>query len=215
MDVASTACTSDGETGSEMGDFIVYSDESDEDAEYTQQQQPSEDDGESDESTDDDDVTSEADVPESVAIGDAPESLEGMSEVNILPPGSKRARKQPERLTDQIFGSKSYAKMMMCDVPEDEVAAALYDSDWSSEDESEQDAYSDDDTCEEDWSDVPTTTKSAPGKASSSDAPVVKKTKPADAPVAAKKATAASSDAPIAKKLKTNDVPTTPRVIAA
>ena len=58
---------------------------------------------------------------------------------NII--SGKRIRKKTVRYEDTVFNSEEYRKMMLCDVPDDELKAALEDEDFSDSDESREDGY--------------------------------------------------------------------------
>ena len=52
---------------------------------------------------------------------------EGIDLSNIITNGCKRPRRQTKRYDDVVFSSKKYRDMMLCDVPNDELKAALID----------------------------------------------------------------------------------------
>ena len=54
----------------------------------------------------------------------------------------KRVRKQTTRYEDQVFSSDSYKRMLLVDVPDDEMKAALEDEDFSEDDSNESNDYS-------------------------------------------------------------------------
>lgn len=130
----------------DMGDFI-QSDESDdeEDDEYDPVRQEDETD------SDDGDVTMDECEPatdESCNIDDeAANENDGIDKANIL--SGKRVRRPTVRYEDTVFASSAYQKMMLCDVPFDELNAALVDEDFSEDGESNDDAYNEDEEEEE------------------------------------------------------------------
>jgi X-linked retinitis pigmentosa GTPase regulator len=63
--------------------------------------------------------------------------LEDINSSNILT--GKRTRKPVKRFEDDLFQSEEYKKMMLCDIPEDELNAALEDDFSSDEEEGEED----------------------------------------------------------------------------
>lgn len=54
---------------------------------------------------------------------------------NILPEGSHRKRKRPDRFVDREDWQQEWSKLLLEDVPEDEIDAALLDEDFSEEDD--------------------------------------------------------------------------------
>lgn len=69
---------------------------------------------------------------------------------NELPAGTKRTRRPPQRYVEEVMGSTEYRKMILDDVPEDEVQAALQDEDFSECEEDEVCSDEDEDyTCDE------------------------------------------------------------------
>ena len=54
------------------------------------------------------------------------------------------------RFEDDLFATKEYRKMMLCDIPDEEMDAALKDEDFSEDgEESEEDGYDDEEEEEE------------------------------------------------------------------
>jgi hypothetical protein len=56
---------------------------------------------------------------------------------NVLPAGSSRKRRAPERYTDSSEFQSQYCKLMLDDIDDDEVQAALQDEDFTSEDDTD------------------------------------------------------------------------------
>ena len=70
--------------------------------------------------------------------------LDGISEANILPTGRKRVRRSTQFYETAVFGSAEYKRMMLCDVPDDELDAAVGGG-QSSDSGSDGEAVSEDD----------------------------------------------------------------------
>ena len=78
-----------------------------------------------------------------------------LTSTNILPEGSRRKRKRPDRFVDSEDWQQEWSKLLMEDVPENEIDAALLDDDFSEDDDdedrmssiSEDSAKIDDDDC--------------------------------------------------------------------
>ena len=83
--------------------------------------------------------------------GEADDDDEGISVENIIYSG-KRKRRAPVRYEDEVFASKEYRKMMLCDIPDEEMHAALVDTNFS-EDESEAEDEEADDPYEDEEED--------------------------------------------------------------
>ena len=74
----------------------------------------------------------------------------GLDSKNILPAGSKRVRKRTKFFEEEMFSSPEYRKMMLCDVPDDEMhALEESDEDEESGGEEEDDDFSDESGSEE------------------------------------------------------------------
>ena len=135
----------DTEDEDEMVDFIE-DDASESDKSFTDHAS----DADSDESECDDDSEGETshDLQEinnetiEPVIGAIASDLDGILSENIVT--GKRRRVAPKRYEDEIFSSAEYKKMMLCDIPQDEMDAALVDCVTEDSDiESVDDAYED------------------------------------------------------------------------
>ena len=72
--------------------------------------------------------------------------LEDISKNNIVT--GKRVRKPVVRFEDSVFNSEEYKKMLLCDIPDDELDAVLEsdeEEEYSDEDDEEYEGKSDDD----------------------------------------------------------------------
>ena len=119
----------DVSSSDEMSDFIEDDSASECDNESYKTEESSESEGEVDES----DHRAE----------DLPPVDDGVDAANIV--HGKRSRKPVTRFTDQIFKTEEYRKMMLCDVPQEEINAALIDSDFTDGEESTGDPYEESD----------------------------------------------------------------------
>ena len=56
--------------------------------------------------------------------------LDGIDQANVIEGGrGRRVRHKVQRYEDEVFASDEYRKMILCDVPDDEVANALESDD--------------------------------------------------------------------------------------
>jgi len=67
-----------------------------------------------------------------------------VSSVNILPSGSRRMRVTPTRFVDQLYQDPEVRRLLLEDIPPEEMQAALVDSDYSSSEGSGSESGSDD-----------------------------------------------------------------------
>ena len=56
----------------------------------------------------------------------------------------KRVRKQTQRYDVEVFSSQEYQKLLFCDIPKDEIKAAIYDEDFTEEEFSDEEDEDDD-----------------------------------------------------------------------
>ena len=119
---------SEEDTGSDLEDFIVK-DESDESDEGDKS------DNESEESNTDDEKHDESE--EEYSIKD-----DLYLDVSNIVSG-KRKRTQTKRYETEVFQTKEYQKLMFCDIPQEELQAAICDEDFTDDDESAEDPYED------------------------------------------------------------------------
>lgn len=70
------------------------------------------------------------------------DEMDGMDTSLILPEGSKRSRRKPV-----VYVDEDYEKLMLCDIPKEEMQAALEDEDFENdvEDDDDEDDEGDDD----------------------------------------------------------------------
>mgnify|MGYP007047360038 CR=1 FL=1 len=125
-------------SGDEMEDFIVQ-DMENEDGEFNVEEEEDDDD---DEDEDEDEEVEEKDEDE-----ENENNIEQHIDKNNIIEG-KRTRKATRRYEEEVFASESYRNMMLCDIPNEEMRAALEDEDFSddaSSYESSSNEYSDDD----------------------------------------------------------------------
>jgi len=125
-------------SGDEMEDFIVQ-DMENEDGEFNVEEEEDDDD---DEDEDEDEEVEEKDEDE-----ENENNIEQHIDKNNIIEG-KRTRKATRRYEEEVFASESYRNMMLCDIPNEEMRAALEDEDFSddaSSYESSSNQYSDDD----------------------------------------------------------------------
>ena len=140
----------DDEDGEEMSDFIVEDKCEDDGEESYNGEEDDDDDDDDEEDEDEDDEDEDEDENEDEKIekknntvlnNDAIETeLDGIQLSNII--STKRVRKPVKRYEDEVFASDEYKKLMLCDIPADEMNAALLDEDFS---ESEEDEDEDED----------------------------------------------------------------------
>ena len=127
--------SSEEESDAEMADFVVDDSDVSEDGDFTSHEESDDDDDDNSHVEED---TNEVAEPAAECVDD----LDGIDRQNIV--SSKRVSRKPSRYIDEIFQNDStYRKMMICDVPADEMYAALEDTEFSSDDDSVQDAYDD------------------------------------------------------------------------
>ena len=110
----------------EMKDFIVDDDDDEDGDASVRSASPS--------------YSSSAETESEVDCTENENSVEHICASNII--STKRTRRPTVRYEDQVFSSPSFRKMLLCDIPKEEMQAALVDEDYS-EDESAEDAYSD------------------------------------------------------------------------
>ena len=67
---------------------------------------------------------------------------DGVSMANVVE--GKRVRKKPKRFVDELMSTDEYRRMMLCDVPAEEMRAALEDSVSDDEDDGEEGDEEDD-----------------------------------------------------------------------
>ena len=97
------------------------------------------DENEDDAESDADTVISEPPATHEEAIQ---QDLDGISQDNIV--YGRRTRRPPQRLTETIMAGEDYRRMMLCDVPDDEMEAALEDEeDFVEETGEEDESYTD------------------------------------------------------------------------
>ena len=123
-------------SGDEMEDFIVQ-DMENEDGEFNVEE----------EEDDDDDEDEDEEVEEKDEDEENENNIEQHIDKNNIIEG-KRTRKATRRYEEEVFASESYRNMMLCDIPNEEMRAALEDEDFSddaSSYESSSNEYSDDD----------------------------------------------------------------------
>lgn len=144
----------DDDDDDEMNDFIeiddVVSNDRDSQAEYSASETDTEDEEEDEE--EDNELMTESFTKDPVQTDDDAQSrsessflndMEGISEENIVV--GKRKRVPPKRYEMEVFSSVEYKRMMLCDIPPDEIDAALVDdmSESGSDIESVDDPYDD------------------------------------------------------------------------
>jgi len=125
-------------SGDEMEDFIVQ-DMENEDGEFNVEEEEDDD--------DDDDEDEDEEVEEKDEDEENENNIEQHIDKNNIIEG-KRTRKATRRYEEEVFASESYRNMMLCDIPNEEMRAALEDEDFSddaSSYESSSNEYSDDD----------------------------------------------------------------------
>lgn len=71
----------------------------------------------------------------------------------ILPPGTKRQRRAPDRYATHVYSSDEYRGMVLEDVPAEELYAAVGDDVEVEDEEEDDDSYEEDESVEEDDSD--------------------------------------------------------------
>ena len=132
---------SDGETD-EMSDFIVHDDD-DEEGSYRDE---TEEDEEGEEDEGEEEERGEEEVEE---VEEAEKIDDGIDVSNIV--HGRRQRKPVKRYEDEVFASEDYQRLLFCDIPEEEMKAALHDEDFSDEEsgEEEDDVYEDEDEDED------------------------------------------------------------------
>ena len=121
----------DDDAGS-LVDFIVEDDEVEEEEE--------EDDDDDDESVDG--------APPKTKEEAIRRDLDGIDPNNII--SGKRTRRQTQFYETEVFSSPEYKRMMLCDVPEDEMHALEEDDDEDEEDDEEDDLWHSDDDKDDD-----------------------------------------------------------------
>lgn len=142
----------DEESESEMDDFIVEDSDTESDDDDFVADDDEDEDCDDDDCDDDDNVDTKEDEPpdvrESSYTGDTTVLDDGIDPANIIT--GKRRRQTAQRYDDQVFKSEEYARMILCDVPAEEMEAALFDENFSDDDESADDAYESEEDGEED-----------------------------------------------------------------
>lgn len=118
----------------DLSDFIEHDSTSErEDDEY----KSSSEDEEDDESNGEEEAYDDEGRAEGAVV--APSIDEGIDSANIV--HGKRRRKPVQRFTDQLMRTEEYRKMMLCDIPAEEMKAALEDENFSEDEESAGDPY--------------------------------------------------------------------------
>ena len=140
----------------EMADFIDDDNmHGDEEEEYVDIEDDEEDEEDEEDDDDDDDNEDDEDVEDDNGDENTPAVEppidDGIDTSNII--SGKRVRRGVMRYEDEVFSSKEYQQMMLCDVPPDELKAALVDEDFSEEEDSVEDAYEVDGEGDEDEED--------------------------------------------------------------